>query len=416
VAGLTFLSTEPDSANASIFAPVRIGDAVVMFAGNSLEERVADLLQADGLPVAESEAHPIDVRMDVSRMMALMIDSLDAEARERSEYETGGVALSDEPEPRELFSRLRMLGLKELALTMAPRDEHVLMDVLITEDPQQPSILDLLRPADSGAPDLLPVVPRSHRSWSLAHLRSQELVDMALEVTDLFMPGFDMSALDAMFGEQFEGLSLSQDFLTHLGDEVLWLSDPEAGMDADLGEDPMGLVDGIAIGFELKDASAFAKSLDQMLRSRGLHASRKTSEYRGIETFEMPFLGMVPLEWAFGADFMILGIGPSGAEQAHLVLDAEIARRAGEEPPPFPEPVRERLDVMPSNWVGASVTEITPILDMMADLLGDEEIGALPEMADMFRVLSGLARRYGLNSVVSTNTFEDGRVLSRTVW
>ncbi len=408
VEGQAFLAMETDEdTGAKVFLPVRRGDAILMFVGTDLEERVGAALRAAAEAGGEVEktSSAIEGDVDLQGVLALAKTALD-------ERQSRSGADSDEPDAATIFSKLRLDGLRAMRLSMAPHGEHVVIDVAVTNDPQQPTILDVIRPRKAGRPSLLPLAPRNHDSWSLGCFRLDELIQIALDVAGEFKPGLDMDTIDGLFAQRLDGLSLKDDLLAHIGDEFLMLEDVKARQEAD-PTNPFAGADGTAVALQLKDAAAFAKTIDEILKSTGLRAARKQKDYRGIQTNEMPLLGMLPITWAYGADFVVLGLGPAGAGQARLVLDADLARRDGQEPPPFADAVQSRLELMPADWSGISVTDVVPMIDTVA--MGIDAAGET-QLADIVRQIGALVRGHELGEVVGTTTSSEGRLLGRTVW
>jgi hypothetical protein len=121
----------------------------------------------------------------------------------------------------------------------------------------------------------------------------------------------------------------------------------------------------------LRDGKAFADAVEKALRKRGLHAARKTEEYAGVKVHRMNLLGSYPIEYAIADQLLVLGIGGREGTQRNLrgVLDRAAAAAAGKPARDLPAPVSARLQRLPPDWCGLSVTSLLDILDAF-DALG----------------------------------------------
>ena len=144
-------------------------------------------------------------------------------------------------------------------------------------------------------------------------------------------------------------------------------------------------------------------ALETALRSRGLHAARKTEEYQGTKLHRLSLAAAVELEYAVTDDLLLLALGKDEGPHTHLraVLDA---KKAGATAPP--ESVTKRLRGLPEGFSGVGVS---PVADTMLNLVAFARkmaAGApIPEetMAG-FEMLSGLAtemKEAGVGTMVS---------------
>jgi hypothetical protein len=211
---------------------------------------------------------------------------------------------------------------------------------------------------------------------------------------------------------------LEEDLIAHLGTEVLMVEDTELDAE-DLEEMPSALA-GSCIGVALRDGKAFGASLETMLRSRGLHASRKSEDYAGTKIYQLKPGGLFELEYAVTDDLLLVVLGKSEGARRNLraVLDARANPTAK---PEFSAPIEKHLQVLPAGWSGLSVTPVGQLLSGFGNMFNTlAMMGEMPdELSEMTDVLTGLGgelQRLGIDHVVSVSYSSPKSFVNRMRW
>jgi len=163
--------------------------------------------------------------------------------------------------------------------------------------------------------------------------------------------GMDWNEAQTAFAESMK-VRLKEDLIDHLGTEMLSLADLAAQaeeIDPDQ-DDPLAGIGSSCIGIGLRNGKAFAASLESMLRSQGLHASRKTEDYQGNKIHRLPLGGLIEVEYCVTDELMLLAIGKGESARQSLrgVLDARANPAAEGE---APTKIKATLATMPAGWL-----------------------------------------------------------------
>lgn len=171
-----------------------------------------------------------------------------------------------------------------------------------------------------------------------------------------------------MFAEATK-VRLDDDLIAHLGREMLMLDDLDPEADAMEDEDMAGsMLAGSCIAVALRDGKAFAQSVETLLRSRGLHAARKSEDYAGTKVYRLVVAGIVEIEYAITDDLLLLVIGEREGARRNLraVLDA---RAAGATEPSLPDAVQAHLQALPPGFSSLGVTPIGQVLEGLGQMV-----------------------------------------------
>jgi hypothetical protein len=217
---------------------------------------------------------------------------------------------------------------------------------------------------------------------------------------------------------------LKEDLIDHLGDELLTVQDMNVALDED--EDaasPFAAIEGTCFAIQLRNGRAFGESLEKMLRSRGLHASRKTEDYQGLKLHSMRLAGLVEVEYAVADDMLVISIGSdeSSKQSMRSVLDASANPAAVGE---LPTAVKDLVGKLPAGWSGLSAMPMFLWFEIAASLAefgyysaeGIEQMPELEHAFEMVRAVGGELERYGLKTMVSTNYSRPNRFTVRYLW
>lgn len=232
--------------------------------------------------------------------------------------------------------------------------------------------LGLLAPLlAAGSPSkLLRCVPPDQRSFSL---RSFDLMAMGqwLE-TAAEVEGMDFSAqLEEITTRFLEAnkVRLREDLLDHLGREVLVLGGlhqlfVDAAVWLEEGEqpEPGQILGGTCIAIGLRDGRAFGASLEKVLRANGLHAGRRTEDYKGVPIHQLVVGGLVSIEYAVTDEALWLVPGEGlGRDQLRAALDTRAESRSEAN-------VAAAFEALPAGWNGVRRLPIAELLRAMADV------------------------------------------------
>lgn len=304
-----------------------------------------------------------------------------------------------------LLDRLDALG--DLTIEVEPAAPYVRTTVRLETQAGRPSFLDLVRPNGPGPRTLLPLIVDGTVNLETATLNLDAVVAIAAEIA-----AARDSSLDELETELSErlGVQLRAEVLDHIEGSVLWgdLVDPEFGDETSY----------VVVG--LKDGVALARTVDEQLRAHGLHAARRTKEYRDHKVSQMN-LGFFDLHWAFTPSALVLGFGAEPGDAVRMVLDADTARTAGERPAAWAEPIAKRLAALPDDWTLISFSdgrEDDPrdVAAMFFDAVapGASEFGG-PGRELLVEALQ-LLPRFELDACVSAIYIDKSSLTLRAIW
>lgn len=320
---------------------------------------------------------------------------------------------------RAIFERL---ALTEFEAGTAPFGEHLRSVGHILTDASVPNLLDILQPQEKSTP-LIALVPALHPSWTSFRIDAAGLFDLICDVAELGQPG-----LRGMLAESIQqelGLDLQKDLLDAFDGQLLMLDDSFAnleGLAAGEALDEMEEVKGLySFVIGLRDPAAFEKVLDGVLRARGLHAARKTVDYRNTKLRSMNVF-IAQLHYAFVPEGLALGLGEAGAENVRKIVDQSISRAEGQAPVQHGERVQKRLALLQSGWRDLAIEDVdlpSSMMDQLIDLAmsdldhdADDELASqlLELMRESVTAFAKLASRYDQMSSAAAIRLEPGRL------
>lgn len=269
-----------------------------------------------------------------------------------------------------MFDAMGLSQLGTIEIVVAPAGEHVAMETSVACKGGDPGLLGLVMP-DRTKTRLLRHLPANVESFSLSAFD----LDAGMRAVERFFTAAGEGGAES-FAQMLDAfrdktkVRLREDLLAHIGGELLLLGDLRSLFTA-VGEataeggrpDPSRLFNGYCLGIELRDGKAVAESLDKMLRAVGLHAARKTEDYRDTKIHELRLGGALAIEYAVTDDLLLLVPGSRGNGNDYLraVLDARLEGKGA-----LPAKASKRIDDLPESWSGVSVT---PIADLAVDLI-----------------------------------------------
>lgn len=377
--------------------PALVDGHLVMFVGADLDAGVAKAIEgADRFEAADAAGKPMFLHADVRGFVGAMEKSM-------AELEEMGALPFD---MGEMLDAIGLRALQSLRMTMAADGKQLVSETHVAMLAEKRGLMGVM-PQTAAQPKLLRAIPASASNWTVLPLDLGALYASAEAFVTLMESEMPMSWSDMMatMAEELK-VRLKEDLLDHLGGEVLLLND--ASEVADMEDDsPLAGVGGMCMAFALRDGAAFEKSLETMLRSRGLHAARKTEEYQGARIHRMTLAAVLPLEYAVTNDVLLLALGDGEATRASLrgVLDAKAAGGAE-----LPAAVKAQLESAPAGWCGVGLSRPADQMQAIATSLqtvlastglqDDAEMAELDTMAGVLAAAAGEMKRLGLETAV----------------
>lgn len=387
---------------------------LVMFAGSDLAATLGAAFDGDAVLGAALPDSAADagfwMHADAGRLLelAVLVPNL-----------TRGGGSPDGPSPAIVQAIFDRLALRDLDLALTPAGEFIRSVAVITADPAKPNAIDLLQPREVSTP-LLALVPAGHGNSQSIRFDVGALFDLICDVVEVEQDG--ARAMVEEGAREALGIDLQKDLLGALDGQLLLMNDTTANFEAGAAEEEESEMQGLyTVVVGLRDPASFETMLERVLRSRGLHAARKTAEYRGTKIRSMSVL-VGQLHYAFVAEGVVFGVGPAGADNLRKIVDQSLARAEGQAPAALDERVAKRLALLAPGWrdlgtssLNLSASAMQGVLQMaFADLErdadggpGEEVLGAMEKALDAF---VGLAKRFDLLASVAAMKIEPGRV------
>lgn len=327
--------------------------------------------------------------------------------------------VSRESTTRTLTAVFDRLALEWLEVSIAPSDEFVHTSFELTAEAARPNLIDVFQPREKSTP-LAALAPRQHASWLAMRLDLKEVLQIVFDVVrDLEMTddprGEIEQALQAM-----AGIDLYADLLEPLDGQLVLLNDSLASFEAMQGEDEPEEIPGMYSALlGMRDPATFEAGLEKLLRSRGLHAARKTAEYRGASVRTVPAI-IAELHYAFVAEGLALGLGKIGADNVRRMIDLSLAKSEGQAPEPFNDRLKARFATLSGDWRDLGADDSQSSSSALADAvalafadMGDLDDPAAEAFLEAFQsavwTWLELAPRFDLLSSVTASRVEPGR-------
>jgi len=348
-----------------VTAPFRRDGALVMLLGNDLDRQAASCLEpheSSFALVPAVAAAPFAVQAEIGTVVQSLVERL----QQSTDEEHGKIAKA--------VVEFGGTAVRRAWLTMAADGPWVAQRSELEYGDGPRGVLDCFLPVRKGPPRLLRLVPAAAANWSVSAFDFEALFASYVKAFAMFGDDAPMSReeLEAKFTE-FTKLRLHEDVLALLGGEHLRIDDAMDAMDVDEEEleEPVERFDmrwgDSCYAIALRDGKALAANVEKALRSRGLHAARKTEEYGDVKIHRLKLLGAIDLEYAFAGDLLVYGIGGGEGTARNLrgILDGVAAQQRGEPAPELPAPLRQRLEGMDGDWTTIDVATFADVLDAL---------------------------------------------------
>jgi hypothetical protein len=310
--------------------------------------------------------------------------------------------------PQQILDSLGFSNLDAFDAALGAAGEHVALETNLSTRGRAGGLLDLWF-VDAKRPSLLRCVPPSVGSFSVSAL---DLRACARAITALLELGAGKEGVAEMEAAFFEKTKcrLNEDLLDHLGSELMLLGDLRgalalaAEVERDGSQpDPNRMFSDYCLGLSLRDGKAFAASIDRMLRATGLHAARKTEQYRGARIHELRLGGALIVEYSITDDLalVVLGSRGNGRDFLRAALDAH-----GDGKPTLPDALAKKIDGLPDGWSGIGSMPLVDLVLAIAELgtmRAERQDQLSREMLDSMRAAGRELKALGLGDAVSVS-------------
>lgn len=401
-------------------APVQVslpamidGHLVVLF-GDDLEKTAAKTLAAEGRHEHAGGDAPMFCHVELGKLVAAI-----------TKITTQQMDMTGNELPFAIDQMVADLGfacLETFEMQLGAEDKRLAASASLTMNGGDRGLFGSMFVVQ-GQPKLLRYVPPAAEYFGVGGIDLGALYGTIAKVWTSLADVVPMSLGDAeaAFTEATK-VRLKEDLLDHLGTEMLTIGDLEAQMAAagnmSDDQDPSEMMSGYLFGVSLRSGKAFGEALEKALRSRGLHAGRKTEEYQGTKVHRLKVAGVLDLEYAVTDDLLLLALGSH--ESSHRDLRAVLDLRASGATEPG-ETMQKRLAGLPEGWNGLTVTPVASLIGgvrQMLTVLGTTT--ELPEAAagilQMLESVAGELQRLGLQEMVGTTHTTERSWTSRMRW
>ncbi len=339
---------------------------------------------------------------------------------------------------------LRIFGLdriESMVFHSYSEDGHCITDRSISWPRGAEGLLSALAAKASAVSSLQNFVPIQVAQTQLFHFDLPaflEALDAGLPELQLPIP-VSMAMLEERFADQ-TGLSLRDDFLAHLGTDVLSIYHPAVLSAEDLEDDEeysrraerlRDKNQDQCYVLSMRDGKAFGKSFDRLLRKLALHVSRKRVEYRGqkIYSLPIPMLGM-QLHYALTPEAFLTAFGRGGRLGLNAVLDEIADVRDGKPTRALPKGIRKLLETQEKDFYAygfldykALALSISGSMDTLRQAGFDPAFGESEDLDEMLEsiyavvepLMNSLAVEGATHLLVTTRYTKDGMRI-REIW
>lgn len=328
-------------------------------------------------------------------------------------------------EPEDLFRVLGLGCLESMSVKLGADGKHVFLETnLITNDQEQGLFGALM--SNQGEPKLTRFLPPNTEGFSAHALDLSVLRSTAEKFWTLLGDEVPMTFADMEqnFAEQTK-VRLHEDLLAHVGTEMMTIGDARAMFDAIADSaanqeqpDPNQILSGYCFVLALKNGKAFGESLDKLIRSAGLHAGRKSEDYRGTKVSTLKVAGLLSIEYAVTDEMLlfVLGKGDAGRQLLRGALDA---RADGSTV--MPESLAAKLASLPEGRSAVGLVPMAGLLRSFAKLgaavnaaQGNSEDGE--KAVQLFDLTSAELQRLGIGEMAFASYTGKKGLRTRYIW
>jgi hypothetical protein len=398
----------------TITLPTLIDGHLVMLGGFDLEKQGARWLADEDRMTAAREETSLWGRAELEGAMSALI-------------EFAATAGEENGAPMDIARLLRDLGLGAIESctgSIARHADGAALDLALATKTENRGLLDLF-PAELDAAKMLRWLPPGVDAYSVTPFDVGALYGLVERIWGGLADVVPMTFDDAMAAmAEATKVRLKEDLLDHVGKGLMVVQNvasavtPEAIAAAADEENLFGSAAG-CYGLLLRDGKAFGASLETLLRSRGLHAARKSEDYAATKVHRLRLAGLVELEYAVTEELLLIAIGgEEPGNQLRGVLDARTAGAAAN----LPKAAAAHVAALPKGWIGLQVSPIGQMLRSIGqavEALAKSEGAAtesVEEITGVMRTLGDALEAVGLGTMVGAIYIEPTQIKVRTLW
>jgi len=375
-----------------VSSPHMIDDHLVMMFASDMERDGANMLSADNRRESAGSGKPLYVHIEAEQAISTLLDFVAEQ-------------MADDPmaPPIDVVQVLNDLGLgclRNLDLSITADGDQVVMETNLGTSSENRGLFGSFV-LDHASPRTLRYLPDSADSYACQAFDFgavyRTIGDVWSSLDDIAPIAFE--DVEIMF-ENATKVRLREDLIDHIDTEIIYLTDYAAADDLD-PDDPTAFLAGSCYALSLRDGKAFGESLERALRSRGLHAARKSEDYQGVKVYRMRLAGAFEIEYAVTDDLLIVAPSSDDASRAQLrsILDARANPNTG-----IPEAIARHTDAVPSGWNGVGVTPVATLMSHIGDLMQQADLDDLPPearaMLGMMATLGTEMKQAGIDQAV----------------
>lgn len=372
--------------------PTMIDGHFVMMFATDLERVGATMLATDNRREDTGVGKPMYLHVDVEQGVQTMLDVV-------------GLQMENDinAPPIDVVQMLTDLGLgclRTIEVSVAADGDQAVIETNLSTSSENRGLIGAFV-LDRQSLDLLRYLPESAASFGCQPFDLGAVYTTVANVWGAASAMTPMSFEDVEFMfEDATTVRLREDLIDHIGKEVLYLSDYSAAEDVD-PDDISAMFAGSCYGLALTDGKAFGESLEKALRSRGMHAARKSEEYQGVKVYRLRLGGVIEVEYAVTDDLLLLTLGSDDSSRAQLrsVLDARANPRAG-----LPASLARHVDDVPAGWNGIGITPMATVMTQVGEMMAEAPPGELPPQMETLLKTMGMIgaemKRAGVDDAV----------------
>ncbi len=384
------ITADADTVQASV--PAIVDGQLVMLFANDLEHAAPKMLAAEKRFDGAIGEKALYAHAHLAPAVSAFLAAIDEQAGAMIPFDLSQV-----------FSDLGLSALDSGTLSIDATDKRTLVEMEVNLGSGDPGLFGAL--LVEAQPKMMRLVPANAEAFNVSHLDISAIYSVVAKVWEQFGDQIPMTMEDAesAFAEACK-VRLKEDLLAHLGQEIVSLQSDDA-VDPDEEEAPTNILATSCFAVALKDAKAFGQSLETLLRSRGMHAARKTEEYADQKIHRLRVAGLLEVEYAVTDDALLLVIGKNEGSSRNLraILDAK--KQGGEGPAILQKVVADA----PTGWTGVSVSPVSGLFSTVKQIMKqaarndqDARTQVINTIAGMLDAVVADAKQLGIEHAVST--------------
>lgn len=369
------IATANEDADSCFSAWAAVGDVMVEATSRKLLGYMIGAVKSgagDALGVAREHLTRVgqltngggDLMLYVNGVKALEVGEMAlaaAEAKKGNDNKKPAGGLNFDIKPKQIMDILGVQELQALAFTMEMRDGQMNTDLTVLHPAKLAGVLNLMRPTanEVALPAFIPgdVLQGGVTRYDIGRFYDG-LMGMVMKLGPMAM----MITMQIPQFEQQLGFKVRDDLFGSLDDEISTIQDGELAKQSQV------------IAFKIKDADKIGGVLDSLKRFVGAgFGAFEESDYLGysVNTLKLSQSSNAASEMAYcnTGKHLLLSIGSQGT------LNKVLSRMKDPSGPSIWEnaQVRKLLAAVPKNFSGATVTDVSSMINMLASAAGTLE-------------------------------------------